>query len=114
MSETAFLLCRPVMGYEESIEPRLIFTSKLRAENARMRIINATDKFIKTLPPWPDGCDSLDARIESPVWEQREEMSKAFRAPYGWVFCTSDLWIETERLDRSCIDITELPKNPLP
>lgn len=111
MSATAFLLYRPVMDYEESIEPNLIFTTRTRAQKAKRAIVEAATALIDSFPEWPDGCDSFAQRVETEVWQQRADMVRDFVAPFGWDL-KNDISAEDERFGVSCIDIMELPLNP--
>lgn len=113
MSTSAFLLYRPVIDYEDSIEPRLIFSTLEKAEETKAEIIREIDEFLDSLPKWPDDCCSFDERYEHPAWALREAaIRQRNKTPSLWVFGMWDLSTETEKINPGCIEIMELPLNP--
>jgi hypothetical protein len=114
--KTAFLLHRPVMDYEESINPRLIFTSRRAADKACREIREWAQRVFDTMPAMPEEeCDgppvSDDQRFSA--HDAREAHIKAAgAAPYGWGFGCSDLSSYIDSFNQGCVEVMELPLNP--
>lgn len=114
--KTAFLLHRPVMDYEESINPHLIFTNRRSAHKACREIQEWAQRVFDTMPEMPEesyGDPPVTDDQRFVVHDAREAHIKAAGAPpYGWEFGYLDLSPYIDSFNRECVSVMELPLNP--
>jgi len=118
--KTAFLLYRPVLDYEESISPHMIFTTRQAAQAALDAMIAFANRLISKFPELgddrPDNGDYMN-----PKWnpyfeaiEKRDAILEHAAWPYG-ISLRSDICTSEDRpLCSSVLEIMELPLNPTP
>jgi len=105
--ELQALVYRPVMDYEESMEPYFICRNKHEAEAAVNYMKRFMAELIKALPEYPE-----DGDAEPDLWTERDEARRRLLAGVLWPFGI-DLHREIEygasRWDENSIAVTELP-----
>lgn len=104
----AYLLYRPVIDYEESLDPIAIFTSKRKAELACRRIQEWGQRVFDTMPPLSDD------KTEADYAAREKHLSNAGKAPYSWLFTISDLSAYNDRYAPESVAVVALDLNPTP
>ncbi len=102
---TSFLVYRPVIQYEESIEPYLICSSKVEAETIVETVKAFLQNLFASLPESPeiDGPEYLE------IFDKRTEIINSAQWPFGLNALKQDLNEFTHRLDLTVIAYQELP-----
>jgi hypothetical protein len=119
MSKTAFLIFRPVMDYEESIEPYLICPTKAQAEYALAYIREKMEDIAKHLPlspEKPERCtDDANAKWEYACQKARNKFARKF-AKIEWPLGIEGLqqdapqpWDSSFTYDPWSVQMMELP-----
>lgn len=102
MSNTAYLVYRPVMDYEESLSPYLIFSTAGKAEKAVTTIRVYAQSVQDKVPEY-------DSESET-WWNEREAVVKAAEWPFG-IDLSGDIGYGYSKFNSNCIEMMELPLN---
>lgn len=114
MKATAFLVYRPVMDYEESLQPYLICDSKESAEAALGQIIKFMLRLTKRLPVYPSDENDPDGIEWQKVDDQRRETIASAKFPFGLDELSQDVpcAFGATEYDTSSVKFMRLPKIP--
>lgn len=107
---SAYLLYRPVMDYEESMTPHMIFSTQKAGEEAVRKIQEWGKRVFETMPPRPEQSNT-DDEYEDMMDAREKHIKDSCPAPFDWNF-SSDLSNWSDRFDTSCVGLLELPLNP--
>lgn len=111
---TAYLIYRPVMDYEESETPYLICLTKERAEEVRIEMVAFAERL---LTRFKSLYDTEGDRLENTLWDEAQSKNTVLIEKAKWphnIDLSSDLprWDYCkgrDRFDSSCVAIRELP-----
>ena len=111
MKKTMFLVYRPVIQYEESIEPHVICDSREEADQVKRSVYEFMQRLAKRLPKYPgDDVPDEDFALYTAVDQRRREILAKAKWPYG-IDMHSDLPSGSSFFDSvgDCLSVMELP-----
>lgn len=108
--KTAYLIYRPVMDYEESMEPHFVCSTKKLAERVLAKIRKWGDKAVANIPEWTDA--DKDSPEYDKVFDARYAYVNALKGPFGIDFRHSDIGVYTTSFPHRCVEMMELNVNP--
>ncbi len=115
MNKSAYLLYRPEMDYEESMEPYLICLSERKAKKIQKEAIDYYKNLYESIPPEPekeewreDYCEDQYTTLHNNWYHSKDAMIREGidKAPYGIQVNYFDL--NNYSFDKSVISIMKL------
>jgi hypothetical protein len=104
-----FLIYRPVMDYEESLNPYLVCSSREVAEQVVKKVRKFMDKLAAKMPEYPPDEEDPDNSGYIAAEQKRREILDAAKWPYGLDLRWDLKGFATVEFDHGRIEIMELP-----
>lgn len=110
-TKTAFLVYRPVMDYEESLNPYFICATRQEAEAAAKKMCDYAQRLAKRMPEYTEEEEEKDT--DGSVWvekdTQRRVLFEKAKWPFGMNLRSDIVGFYRLTFDPSCVSVMELP-----